>query len=74
MGALAIYKAATSPVQAIAQAAAYPKQVSMLASVIVSGDQAAANRAPAPEEDKAEAPVDEVTVKVKGSLHGQGIC
>lgn len=46
----------------------------MLASVIVSGDQAASNRALAPEEGKAEAPVDEVTVKVNSSQHGQGIC
>ena len=71
---MAIYKASTLPAQAIAQAAAYPKQVSMLASVIVSGDQAASNRAPAPEEGKAEAPGDEVTVKVNSSQHGQGIC
>ena len=71
---MVFYKAAALPVQAIAQAAAYPKQVSMLASVIVSGDQAAANRAPAPEEGRAEAPEDEVTVKVNGSLHCQAIC
>ena len=62
-------------VQAMAQAAAYPglqpkqgvqpqKLAATLASVIVSGDQAAANRAPAPYEANAEGAEENDAVKV----------
>ena len=70
-------------VQAIAQAAAYPglqpkgaaqsqKLAATLASVIVGGDRAAANRAHAPQQAGAEDAVEDVAVKVSACLGCQG--
>lgn len=68
-------------VQAIAHAAAYPGQANRaaqpqklaatLASVIVSGDQATANRAPALDEAQTAGAAEEDAVKVNTSLGHQ---
>ena len=71
--------AAVLGVQAIAQAAAYPgphpdraapsqKLAATLASVIVGGDRAAANRAPAPQQAEAEGAPEDVAAKVNACL------
>ena len=71
-------------VQAIAQAAAYPglqaeraaqpeKLAATLASVVVGGDQAAANRATAPQEAMAGGVEEEITMKVPACSWLSGI-